>query len=70
MNSLKVKKHNFRHSRLDPESSNFNMFWIMAFAGMTAKKSFYETIKIKIFVKSDHRERFSCKKSVRKVNAL
>jgi hypothetical protein len=34
----------FCHSVLDTESSNIVKFWIPAFAGMTGKGTYYETI--------------------------
>jgi hypothetical protein len=39
--------YRFCHSGPDPESSNISMFWIPAFAGMTALVTFYEHVKIK-----------------------
>jgi hypothetical protein len=45
MASQKIEKPLFSSFRRKPESRNTKDFWTPAFAGVTAWKTFYETVK-------------------------
>jgi len=46
MNSQEVRKHLFLSFRRKPESRNTKNFWTPAFAGVTAWRTFCETVKV------------------------